>query len=140
MLRSARPLVRVLERTLVSLDEFARHGVPLLDRIKPSLERTGDKILPYLGRKDPDTGRSTTVMVGGTAAGFGGAAVQQDGNGHFIRFPASVGTSSVYLPCRTNITDASAPARLPATACTTALGGVPQLLASRCGSDSGRGR
>ncbi len=44
-------------------------------------------------------------MIGGTAAGFGGSAGQQDTNGHFVRFPASIGDSSVYLPCRTALTD-----------------------------------
>jgi len=112
LLDTATPLVKVLTPTLETLYDLGSKGTPLLTEAKPSLTRLADKILPYLGRKDPITGKSTTVMVGGTAAGFGGASGQQDGNGHFIRFPASVGLTSAFLPCKTNVVDPRAPMAL----------------------------
>jgi len=101
----ARPLVRTLRPTVTSLANLGTRGVPLLDDVQPSIDRLEKEILPYLNEPDPDTGKPTSSMIGGTAAGFGGSASQQDANGHFIRFPASVGLSSVNLPCTTSITD-----------------------------------
>jgi hypothetical protein len=40
-------------------------------------------------------------MIGPTFTGLGsGAAGQEDENGHFIRFPATGGSSPLYLPCQ----------------------------------------
>lgn len=108
LLSRATPLVRALKPTLRSVARLGSNGVPLIDALQPSLDRLDDTILPYLARKDPGTGKPTSVMIGGTAAGFGGSAGQRDENGHFIRFPATVGASSVYLPCRTALTDPTA--------------------------------
>ncbi len=108
LLDRARPLVRALRPTVSSLAELGTRGVPVIDALQPSIDRLDKEIFPYLSEIDPETGKPTSVMIGGTAAGFGGSASQQDSNGHFIRFPASVGLSSVYLPCRTAITDPTA--------------------------------
>jgi len=105
LLGRARPLVRTLRPTARSLGTLGRTGLPLLDGLQPSLDRLEKTILPFLSRKDPGTGKPTSAMIGGTAAGFGGAASQQDSNGHFIRFPASIGSENVYLPCHTSLTD-----------------------------------
>lgn len=107
LLTRARPLVRALRPTAASLASVSAQGLPLIDALQPSLDRLDDSILPFLARKDPETGKPTSVMIGGTAAGFGGAASQQDPNGHMIRFPASGGSKSVYLPCKTTFTDPS---------------------------------
>jgi hypothetical protein len=40
-------------------------------------------------------------MIGGTFTGLGsGAPAQESAAGHFIRFPATSGSSPVYLPCQ----------------------------------------
>lgn len=108
LLDDARPLVRALRPAVRSLSSLGAGGVPFLDRVQPSLDRLEREILPGLAKVDPETGKPTSVMIGGTAAGFGGSASQQDANGHFIRFPASVGLSSAYLPCRSAVTDPTA--------------------------------
>ncbi|WP_354698884.1 hypothetical protein DSM112329_04582 [Paraconexibacter sp. AEG42_29] len=108
LLRRARPVVRALRPTATSLASLGAQGVPLMDALQPALDQLDDKILPYLARKDPETGKPTSVMIGGTAAGFGGLASQQDKNGHIIRFPATGGSKSVYLPCKTALTDPTA--------------------------------
>lgn len=121
LLTRARPVVRALRPAVRSLASAGRAGSPLLDDLRPSLQRLDKSILPYLAEPDPETGKSTTVMIGGTAAGFGGAAGQQDTNGHFVRFPASLGDSSVYLPCRTALTDPSRAELLACESLQTAL-------------------
>jgi ABC-type transporter Mla subunit MlaD len=121
LLGKARPLVRALAPTFGSLAQTADHGVPLINALQPSLDRVNDTILPYLGRKSPETGYSTTVMIGGTAAGFGGAASQMDQNGHYIRFPVSVGTKSVNLPCSSSLIDPTQPQLLTCESLSTAL-------------------
>lgn len=94
---------------------------PVLNGVKKSLTRTDDVVLPYLARKDPITGFSTTVMTGGFFSGFGGVASQRDKFGHFVRFPASIGASSAYLPCSSNLIDATAQQVLACDSLQTAL-------------------
>lgn len=113
LLRDARPLTRILPDTVENLVATASDLGPLVEDVKPGLERTDDVILPYLAKEDPGTGKSTTIMIGGFLAGFGaGSAGQKDTNGQFIRFPASVGASSVYLPCKSSLVDPDAAALL----------------------------
>lgn len=107
LLNRARPLLRALNPALGRLGEASDSGVPVVDGLVPSLRRLDDTVLPYLAKKDPGTGKSTTVMIGGTAAGFGGSAGALDPNGHLIRFPATGGDTTVYLPCKTQFVDPS---------------------------------
>ncbi|PTL58167.1 MlaD family protein [Paraconexibacter algicola] len=98
----AKPLVRALRPAVTSLAGAAKAGLPLLEELEPSLDRLDDVILPYLAEKDSGTGKSTAVMIGGTFAGLAaGAGGQMDANGHFIRFPATVGSSNLSsIPCQ----------------------------------------
>jgi ABC-type transporter Mla subunit MlaD len=101
LLTNATPLLRDLRPAVRSLADTAKRGLPLLTELQPSIDRTQKSILPYLAEKDPGTGKSTTVMIGGTFAGLGaGSAGQMDSNGHFLRFALSVGSAPVYLPCQ----------------------------------------
>jgi hypothetical protein len=62
------------------------------------------------------------VMIGGTAAGFGGGSSGQlDENGRFIRFPASIGASSVYLPCTSSLIGTNSTSLLKCDGFNTAL-------------------
>jgi phospholipid/cholesterol/gamma-HCH transport system substrate-binding protein len=104
LLVAAGPLTRTLPPLLTRVRSTSATGVPLVTQLKPALRQLNTTILPYLGAKDLDTGYSTTVMIGGTTAGFGGGSSGQlDENGRFIRFPASIGASSVYLPCTSRL-------------------------------------
>lgn len=128
LLRNARPLTRTLPGTLTTLGGASRQLVPLVDDLKPSLQRLDEKILPYLAKKDPQTGKSTTLMIGGFAAGFGGSAGQQDGNGHFIRFPASISKDSAYLPCTSSLVDGDAASLLACDKFNTVVGNYLNYL------------
>lgn len=108
LLDRARPLVRALRPSVTSLAGFGSRGLKVLQDLQPAFDDIDKVILPYLAEKDPGTGKSTAVMIGGTAAGFGGSAGQLDSNSHLIRFPASIsltGSPSVYLPCTTALTN-----------------------------------
>jgi ABC-type transporter Mla subunit MlaD len=101
LLRGAQPLLHALRPAVTSLARAARDGLPLLGALTPSLGRVNDSILPYLAQTDPETGHTTTEMIGGTFTALGsGAPGQMDASGHFIRFPVTSGSSPVYLPCQ----------------------------------------
>jgi phospholipid/cholesterol/gamma-HCH transport system substrate-binding protein len=133
LLDTARPLLGQALPLLTNLGEVSESGIALINQVKPALSDLDNTILPYLNRKDPETGMATTVMVGGTAAGFGGSSAQQDENGHFIRFPASVGLSSpsVYIPCQSSLIQGSVDSVLACdnfnTAVTEYLNYLPEL-------------
>jgi virulence factor Mce-like protein len=136
LLVKARPLLRTLPPLLTGLGDTATGGVPLVDALRPALAKVDDTILPYLAKKDPVTGYSTTVMIGGTAAGLGGTSNQMDQNGHFIRFPASVSASSVYLPCRSSLLDGGERSLLACDSLGEALSAYLKYL-PKLGSGSG---
>jgi len=101
LLARARPLLAALRPAVRSLASAARGGVPLVDRLLPSIDRVGGTILPYMAEKDPGTQHSMSEMIGPTFTGLGsGAGGQEDSGGHFIRFPATSGSSPAYLPCQ----------------------------------------
>jgi len=101
MLNSARPLLRSLRPTARSLAQTAREGLPLLQRLTPALDNLDDKVLPYLGEKDPITERSTAQMIGPAIAVYANSGGLVDEIGRAIRFPLGVGNSSTYGPCQT---------------------------------------
>jgi ABC-type transporter Mla subunit MlaD len=101
LLQRAVPLLHALRPAVSSLAGAARDGLPLLVDLTPSFDRINNSILPYLGETDPQTKHTTAEMIGGTFTGLGsGAPAQEAASGHFIRFPATSGSSPVYLPCQ----------------------------------------
>jgi hypothetical protein len=84
-----------------SLTIAARAGLPLLNGVQPSVDSLQKTVLPYLNTIDPATQHTTAEMIGPTTEALGpDIAGQEDQNGHFIRFPATVGSSPFYLPCQ----------------------------------------
>lgn len=101
LLNRAVPLLHALPPTLRSLASTSQKGLPLLNEIQPSFDRLQDTILPYLNTVDPATDHTTAEMIGPTTEALGpDIAGQEDENGHFIRFPATAGSSPLYLPCQ----------------------------------------
>jgi virulence factor Mce-like protein len=101
LLNTAVPLLHALPPTLRSLASTSRQGVPLLQTVTPSLGRLENTVLPYLNTVDPSSNHTTAEMIGPTAEALGpDIAGQEDQNGHFIRFPATAGSSPLYLPCQ----------------------------------------
>jgi hypothetical protein len=101
LLNHAVPLLHALPPTLRSLASTSQKGLPLLNEIQPSLDRLQNTVLPYLNTVDPATDHTTAEMIGPTTEALGpDIAGQEDENGHFIRFPATAGSSPLYLPCQ----------------------------------------
>jgi phospholipid/cholesterol/gamma-HCH transport system substrate-binding protein len=100
LLRRAEPLLDRLRPAVRSLAAASRDGLPLLDSLQPSFDRLDDTILPYMNEIDPETAHSAAQMVGPAVGGLGNVAAQYDANGHFLRFPATSGSSPLYLPCQ----------------------------------------
>jgi phospholipid/cholesterol/gamma-HCH transport system substrate-binding protein len=102
LLDRAVPLLDELRPTARSLARTAHSGRDVLDGLTVSIKRLDHTLLPALAEVDPVTQKSTAVMIGGTFAALGsGAGGQMDVNGHFIRFPATTGSSPVNsLPCQ----------------------------------------
>jgi phospholipid/cholesterol/gamma-HCH transport system substrate-binding protein len=101
VLNHAVPLLHALRPAVNSLAQASRTGLPLLNGLTPTFDRVNNTVLPYLGAIDPETKHSAAEMIGGTFTGLGsGAPAQEDANGHFIRFPVTLGSSSTYLPCQ----------------------------------------
>jgi phospholipid/cholesterol/gamma-HCH transport system substrate-binding protein len=101
LLNTAVPLLHALPPALRSLASTSRQGVPLLQTVTPSLDRLENTVFPYLNTIDPASDRTTAEMIGPTAEALGpDIAGQEDQNGHFIRFPATAGSSPLYLPCQ----------------------------------------
>jgi hypothetical protein len=104
--------------------------------VSPSLARLANNILPYLNAKDPRTQHSTAEMVGPTVEGLGsGAGGQMDNNGHFIRFPVTAGSASIYLPCQEYLGDPDAKKLVACETLQQALGSL--LSYNPLGSGSG---
>jgi virulence factor Mce-like protein len=102
LLNTAVPLLHALPPALRSLASASQKGLPLLDQLQPSVNRLQDTVMPYLNTVDPATKHTTAEMIGPTTEALGpDIAGQMDQNGHFIRFPATGGSSPVYLPCQT---------------------------------------
>jgi phospholipid/cholesterol/gamma-HCH transport system substrate-binding protein len=122
LLNTAVPLLHALPPTLKSLATTAHQGVPLLDTITPSLSRLESTILPYLNTVDPASGRTAAEMIGPTTEALGpDIAGQEDQNGHFIRFPATAGSSPLYLPCQIYAANPSSKQLLACESLQTAL-------------------
>lgn len=117
LLDDAVPLLHALPPALASLKTTARQGLPLLSTIEPSFSRLDGTILPYLNTVDPATQHTTAEMIGPTTEALGpDIAGQMDQNGHFIRFPATAGSSPLYLPCQIYFAN---PASSQAIACSS---------------------
>ena len=102
LLDGAVPLLHALPPALRSLAVASRQGLPLLNGLQPSFDRLQHTILPYLNTIDPESGHTTAEMIGPTVESLGPSSVgQEDQYGHFIRFPATAGSSPFYLPCQT---------------------------------------
>jgi phospholipid/cholesterol/gamma-HCH transport system substrate-binding protein len=113
---------KLLTQLGLTLDALGRTQTTAdaLHAFRPTLNRLVQN-LADLNKIDPITEKPTSVMIGGTAAGFGGVASIQDAAGHFVRFPASVGASSVYLPCRSSLIDGNAQTLLACDAANEAI-------------------
>lgn len=125
LLTSAQPLLARLPSALVALHAASRTGTPLIAALTPTIGRLQTKIIPFLDRVDPQTGRTTYQMIGPTASAADAAGTEFDGTGHLIRFAPQIGESLLLdSPCQTYITDPTAAQKIRCDALQAALGAI----------------
>jgi phospholipid/cholesterol/gamma-HCH transport system substrate-binding protein len=124
------PLLRSLRPAVRSLVSASREGVPLLNALAPSLERLDKTILPQTAEDQPDTGMSTSELIGPAAAGLSAIGAYVDDAGRQVRFPATSGNNAFYLPCQTYLND---PSQQQVLLCESLTKAARTLLASRRG-------
>jgi phospholipid/cholesterol/gamma-HCH transport system substrate-binding protein len=106
LLQSAKPLLEELLPALSATGRAAREGLPVLDALAPTLTRARDELLPFLERRDPDTGQRLIDMIGPTAAGAGNAATEFDASGNILHFGVlGDERTGAPVPCQTFFTD-----------------------------------
>jgi virulence factor Mce-like protein len=126
LLHRAVPLLRSLPSATRSLATASEEGLPLLQKITPSLDSLADNVLPYLNAVDPSSQHTTAEMIGPTFEALGpDIAGGEDQNGHFIRFPLTTGSSPLYLNCQTYIANPSASQLL---ACNTLQQSIDDIM------------
>jgi virulence factor Mce-like protein len=101
LLDGAQPLLRDLRPAVRSLATASTQGLPLLNRLAPSLARLDESILPYMDKPDPGTDHSMAEMIGPAAAALSAIGSYVDNAGRMVRFPATSGNNALYLPCQT---------------------------------------
>jgi phospholipid/cholesterol/gamma-HCH transport system substrate-binding protein len=130
LLVSARPVAYNLQRSAHSLAATSRAGAPLVARLRPSVRRLAETLLPGLAERDPVTKLRTYEIVGPTIASLNGAAATFDSEGHLFRFPALGGERSVanLTPCNVLLTDPEESAVLK---CESILDSLKRVLTFR---------
>jgi phospholipid/cholesterol/gamma-HCH transport system substrate-binding protein len=113
VLEDAKPLLRNVPPSLRSLNSASQSGISLIGGLTPTLHRLHSDILPWLKRRDPDTGRSTIEMIGPTAAAGDSASSEFDGISNWLHF-APEGDERTFLdsPCQPFFTDPTAVQKL----------------------------
>ena len=122
LLTSARPLLHNLPAAMRSLRSAADYGRPLLSALDPTVLRLRDALLPYLARRDSDTGLRIYQSIGPTLSTLASSAGEFDSEGYWLHFPVEPGEHTVApLPCQTYLTDPTATQKLRCDALNTVL-------------------
>jgi ABC-type transporter Mla subunit MlaD len=97
LLADAKPLLAPLGGALASLASAGRAGVPLMQRLTPTLTRLRTGIDPWLASRDAATGMRTYAAIGPTLAAIDSGASEFDGEGYWLHFPSQADTRTVVL-------------------------------------------
>jgi virulence factor Mce-like protein len=106
LLDGVEPLTVDLRPAVEALASAARAGAPVIAGLRPSLARTGRRILPALARRSQESGRPAYQLIGPAFAGMTGTFAGFDGFNNFIRFTANFSETSFNTAvCQTALTD-----------------------------------
>ncbi len=115
---AARPLLAKLKPTLAairpsvnSLATTARNGLPVVDNLKPVLQRTLSTYIPWLNSTDDETKLKEYEAIGPTAASVSSVLGYGDQYGTLAGFEAGAGENAVggQSPCSTYLTNPTVP-------------------------------
>jgi len=99
MLRASVPLLRPTGPTMSHLAAMGRQGVPLVGALRPTLDRLGGELLPFLDRTDPDTRLKNYEAIGPFFGSLGSVGGEFDADGYMLHFATALGPDSVLVPC-----------------------------------------
>lgn len=123
LLEDARPLLRSLPNGFDELRGASRQGAPLMSALRPTIERLDGTLIPFLERRDEETGLRNYEAIGPTGAAAGSAGSEFDGGGYMLHFPSQSDERSVLSsPCQPFITDPSASEKVRCDALADILG------------------
>lgn len=98
LLRSARPLLRAAGPTLTSLKGAGRNGVPLIDRLDPTVRRLNAQVLPFLERRDGSTKLRNYEAIGPFFSSLATVAAPLNDAGQLLQFAVAPGPGSTLTP------------------------------------------
>jgi virulence factor Mce-like protein len=93
-LRGSRPLLRDARPALTSLTGTSDAGVPLIERLNPTLARLDRETLPFLRVRDEETRLRLYEAIGPTFASLGNAGAEFDAEGIRFRLSTPFGSTS----------------------------------------------
>jgi virulence factor Mce-like protein len=99
LLRAAAPVLRATGPTMTQLASMGREGVPVVHGLQPTLNRLDRELLPFLGRRDPDTRLLNYQSIGPFFSGLGSVGGEFDGDGYNLHFATALGPDSAIIPC-----------------------------------------
>ncbi|WP_205699629.1 MlaD family protein [Conexibacter sp. SYSU D00693] len=125
LLRRARPLLSRLRPAVADLGRAGTVGVPLFDALDPTLDRSLDRLLPWLQERDDETKLRNLEAIGPWFSGADAIASRFDANGYVLRMQPGASLQSIdSLPCQLYLTDPTAPQLARCSALKQALGAV----------------
>lgn len=95
VLSEAQPLLHSARPTFANLRAASTAGVPILNGLKPTLQRLNASILPWLGERDSDTRMINYEAIGPTFSVLDKAASEYDSAGYRLHLSTLLGTASV---------------------------------------------
>jgi virulence factor Mce-like protein len=111
LLGDLKPTLAAIRPSVTALSAAAKAGVPVINSLTPTLDRTTSSFLPFLGQTDPETKLKNYEAVGPAVAGVSSAIAFGDQYGTLADFEAGFGENTLgsISPCSTFLTDPTVP-------------------------------
>jgi ABC-type transporter Mla subunit MlaD len=135
----AQPVLRDINPALRSLQRAANTGLPLMQKFDPTLQRTNDKLIPWLDKRDSGTKLKNAWAIGPFFNALADSSKTFDVNGHVQNFQ-TLNTSADalgFLPCHFTLFDKVQPEQEQA-ACKAIGDGIQAILGGPTGQRSAK--
>ena len=104
LLRELRPVLTDLRPTFDDLRATADAGVPIIDGLKPTVDRLNDDVLPFLADRDEESELRNFEAVGPFFSVLNMAAAEYDAIGYRLHLSTPGGSNSVITLAQTQMT------------------------------------
>lgn len=109
LLERTRPLLDRLRPAVADLSRAGRSGPPLFAALDPTLDRTRERLVPWLQKHDDETKLRNLESIGPWFSGADAVGSRFDANGFVLRMQPGAGLGSIdSLPCQSGFGDPSA--------------------------------